>query len=186
MDPAVREGLAKSWRALLAIGAVAIFIGCIAILVPAVASQVSTVFFGWILLVAGGFLIAAAFTAHSIGTVLLRLVWALATIVVGFWLIVAPGDGTETLTLLLGIYFLFMGVTRVTVAFLARGREGAGLVGLSGFAGLLIGILILANLPSSADWAIGLLVGVDLIFAGWALCAVALVGKDLSRASGRA
>src|SRR5215217_7691325 len=109
MEPAVREGLAKSWRALLAIGAVAIFIGCIAILVPAVASQVSTVFFGWILLVAGGFLIAAAFTAHSIGTVLLRLVWALATIVVGFWLIVAPGDGTETLTLLLGIYFLFMG-----------------------------------------------------------------------------
>ena len=84
---------------------------------------------------------------------------------------------------MLGIYFLFMGVTRVTVAFLARGQHGAGLVGLSGFAGLLIGILILAEFPSSADWAIGLLVGIDLIFAGWTLLSVALVGKDLSRAS---
>ena len=183
MDPAVREGLAKSWKPLLAIGAIAIFIGCIAIAVPAIASQVSTVFFGWILLIAGGFLIAAAFTAHSIGTVALRLLWALATIVVGFWLIVAPGDGTETLTLLLGLYFLFMGVTRVTVAFLARGQQGAGLVGLSGFCGLVIGILILAEFPSSADWAIGLLVGVDLIFAGWTLLSVALVGKELSKAS---
>jgi uncharacterized membrane protein HdeD (DUF308 family) len=70
----------------------------------------------------------------------------------------------------------------VTAAFLARGQQGAGLVGLSGICGLLIGILVLAKFPSSADWAIGLLVGIDLIFAGWTLVSVALVGKDLSRA----
>ena len=182
LDPEVREGLAKSWKPLMAIGAIAIFIGSIAILVPAVASQVSTVFFGWILLFAGGFLIAGAFTAHSVGTVLLRLLWAFLTVVVGLWLIVAPGDGTETLTLLLGIYFLIMGATRTAAAFLARGRPNAGLLGLSGFAGLLIGLLILVEFPSSSDWAIGLLVGIDLIFAGWTLVSVALVGKDLSRA----
>jgi uncharacterized membrane protein HdeD (DUF308 family) len=186
LDPEVREGLARSWKALMAVGVIAIFIGCLAILVPAVASHVSTVFFGWVLLIAGGFMIAAAFTAHSIGTVVLRLLWALVTIGVGFWLIVAPGDGTETLTLLLGIYFLFMGVTRTTVAFLARGQHGTGMVGLSGICGLIIGILILAKFPSSADWAIGLLVGVDLIFAGWTLVSVALVGKDLFKATARA
>ena len=68
-----------------------------------------------------------------------------------------------------------MGLTRVAVAFAARGQQGAGLVGLSGVAGLLIGILVLAKFPSSADWAIGLLVGIDLIFAGWTLTS-ALVG----------
>jgi uncharacterized membrane protein HdeD (DUF308 family) len=75
-----------------------------------------------------------------------------------------------------------MGLTRVTVAFLARGQQNAGLVGLSGVCGLLIGILVLVKFPSSADWAIGLLVGIDLIFAGWTLTSVALVGKELSRA----
>ena len=124
---------------------------------------------------------AGAFTAHSIGTVLLRLAWALLTVIVGLWLIVEPDNGTLTLTLVLGIYFLFMGVTRIAVAFAGRGRQNAGLLGLSGVAGLLVGVLILAKLPSSADWAIGLLVGIDLIFAGWTLVSVALLGKDLAR-----
>ena len=98
--------------------------------------------------------------------------------IVGLYLIVEPHNGTLTLTLVLGIYFLFMGLTRITVAFLGRGQQNAGLVGLSGVAGLLIGILVLAKFPSSADWAIGLLVGIDLIFAGWTLTSVALVGKE--------
>jgi len=181
MDPEVREGLRRGWKALMAVGVIAILIGCVAILVPAVASVGTAIFIGWILLIVGGFLIAAAFTATSIGSVLLRLAWALLTVVVGLWLIVEPHHGTLTLTLVLGIYFLFMGSTRIAVAFAARGQQGAGLVGLSGFAGLLIGILVLAKFPSSADWAIGLLVGIDLIFAGWALVSVALVGKDLAR-----
>lgn len=182
MDPEVREGLRRSWRALMAVGVLAILVGCVAILVPAVASVATAVFIGWILLIAGAFLVAGAFTAHSIGTVLLRLVWALLTVIVGLWLIVEPDSGTLTLTVVLGIYFLFMGATRIAVAFASRGQQNAGLLGLSGVAGLLIGILVLAELPSSADWAIGLLVGIDLIFAGWTLVSVALLGKDLSRA----
>jgi len=181
MDPEVREGLRRSWRALMAVGVLAIFIGCVAILVPAVASVGTAIFIGWVLIVAGAFLVAAAFSAHSIGTVVLRLVWAALTVVVGVWLVVEPHNGTLTLTLVLGIYFLFMGVTRIAVAFAGRGQDGAGLVGLSGIAGLLIGILVLAKFPSSADWAIGLLVGIDLIFAGWTLTSVALVGKDLAK-----
>jgi uncharacterized membrane protein HdeD (DUF308 family) len=182
MDPAVREGLAKSWRPLMAIGIVAILVGCVAIVIPAAASVGTAIFIGWILLFAGAFMIAAAFMAHSVGTVVLRLLWAALTVIVGIYLIAEPHNGTLTLTLVLGLYFIFMGVTRVTAAFLARGRQGAGLVGLSGIAGLLVGILVLAKFPSSADWAIGLLVGIDLIFAGWSLLSVALVGKDLSRA----
>lgn len=181
MDPEVREGLERSWKALLFVGVLAIVVGCIAILVPAVAAVGTAIFIGWILLIAGAFLVAAAFSAHSIGTVVLRLLWAALTVIVGVWLIVEPHNGTLTLTLVLGIYFLFMGITRIAVAFAARGQQNAGLVGLSGVAGLLIGILVLAKFPSSADWAIGLLVGIDLIFAGWTLTSVALVGKDLAR-----
>ncbi|HEX6229471.1 MAG TPA: HdeD family acid-resistance protein [Solirubrobacterales bacterium] len=183
LDPELREGLRRSWKALMAVGVLAIFIGCVAILVPAVASVGTAIFIGWILMIAGTFLIAGAFTAHSLGTVVLRLLWAALTILVGFWLVIEPDNGTLTLTFVLGVYFLFMGATRIAVAVSSRGRQGAGLVGLSGVAGLLVGILILVELPSSADWAIGLLVGIDLIFAGWTLTSVALVGKDLARGS---
>jgi uncharacterized membrane protein HdeD (DUF308 family) len=181
MDLEVREGLARSWKALMAVGVLAILVGCVAIVVPAVASVGTAIFIGWILLIAGAFLVAGAFTAHSIGTVLLRLVWAALTVLVGVYLIAEPHNGTLTLTLVLGIYFLFMGTTRIAVAFAGRGQPNAGLVGLSGVAGLLIGILVLAKFPSSADWAIGLLVGIDLIFAGWTLTSVALLGKALAK-----
>jgi uncharacterized membrane protein HdeD (DUF308 family) len=183
MDPTVREGLARSWKGLMAVGIIAIVIGCIAILIPAVASVGTAIFIGWILLIAGAFLVAAAFSAHSVGSLLLRLLWAAITVIVGLWLIVEPHNGTLTLTFVLGVYFLFMGLTRITVAFLGRGQPNAGWVGLSGVCGLLIGILVLVKFPSSADWAIGLLVGIDLIFAGWTLTSIALVGKELSRSS---
>jgi uncharacterized membrane protein HdeD (DUF308 family) len=181
MDPEVRAGLQRSWKALMFVGIAAIVVGCICILVPAVASVGTAIFIGWILVVAGGFLIAAAFSAHSVGSLLLRLLWAALTLIVGLWLIIEPHNGTLTLTFVLGVYFLFMGVTRITVAFIGRGQEGAGLMGLSGVCGLLIGILVLVKFPSSADWAIGLLVGIDLIFAGWTLTSIALVGKDLAK-----
>jgi uncharacterized membrane protein HdeD (DUF308 family) len=165
----------------MAIGVAAIFIGCIAILVPAVASVGTAIFIGWLLLAAGVFLTGAAFSAHSLGTVAMRLFWALLTVAVGVWLIVEPHNGTLTLTVVLGVYFLVTGSMRLGAALAARGRRGAGLVGLSGIAGLVVGILILAKLPSSADWAIGLLVGIDLIFAGWSLTSIALLGKELSQ-----
>jgi uncharacterized membrane protein HdeD (DUF308 family) len=183
LDPEVREGLRRTWKALMAVGALAIFIGCVAILVPAVASVGTAIFIGWILVIAGSFLVAGAFAAQTVGSVVLRLLWAFLTVIVGLWLIIEPHNGTLTLTLVLGLYFLFMGITRIAVAFAARGQQGAGLVGLSGIAGLLIGILVLVEFPSSADWAIGLLVGIDLIFAGWTLVSVALVGKELARST---
>jgi uncharacterized membrane protein HdeD (DUF308 family) len=183
LDPEVRAGLQRTWKTLMAVGVVAIVIGCVAILVPAVAAVATAIFIGWILIIAGAFLVAGAFMAQTVGSVLLRLVWAILTVIVGLFLIVEPDSGTLTLTLILGLYFLFMGITRIAVAFSARGQQGAGLVGLSGIAGLLIGILVLVEFPSSADWAIGLLVGIDLIFAGWTLVSVALVGKQLARST---
>jgi uncharacterized membrane protein HdeD (DUF308 family) len=181
LDPEVREGLARTWKTLRGVGIAAIVIGAIAILLPELFSLGAAVFVGIVLVIVSAFLAAAAFAAHGVGSLLARLAWALLTFVVGLWLILEPHNGTLTLTLVLGIYFLLMGLTRVTVAFLGRGQPNAVWVGLSGICGLIIGILVLAKFPSSADWAIGLLIGIDLIFLGWSLISVAQVGKEVSR-----
>jgi uncharacterized membrane protein HdeD (DUF308 family) len=181
LDPEVREGLARTWRTLRTLGIVSIVIGVIAILLPEIFSLGAAIFIGCILVIASAFLAAAAFAAHGVGSFLARMAWAVLTFVVGLWLILEPHNGTLTLTLVLGIYFLLMGLTRVIVAFMGRGQPNAGWIGLSGICGLIIGILVLAKFPSSADWAIGLLVGIDLIFAGWTLISVASVGKEVSR-----
>jgi uncharacterized membrane protein HdeD (DUF308 family) len=174
LDPQVRDGLARTYKSVRLIGIVAIVVGCFAILLPELFSLGAAVFIGVILVIASAFLTAAAFTAHGVGSLLARLAWALLTFLVGLWLIIEPHNGTLTLTLVLGIYFLLMGLTRILVAFMGRGTPNAGWVGLSGACGLI-------EFPSSADWAIGLLVGIDLIFAGWTLISVAQVGKELSR-----
>ena len=181
LDPEVREGLARTYKSLRTIGIVAIVIGIVAILLPEIFSLGAAVFIGCILVVVSAFLTAAAFAAHGVGSLVARLAWAVLTFVVGLWLILEPHNGTLTLTLVLGIYFLLMGLTRIIVAFMGRGQPNAGWVGLSGVCGLIIGILVLVKFPSSADWAIGLLVGIDLIFLGWTLISVAQVGKELAR-----
>ena len=181
LDPEVRAGLARTYKSVRGIGIAAIVIGCIAILLPELFSLGAAVFIGCILVVVSAFLTAAAFTAHGVGSLLARLAWALLTFVVGLWLIIEPHNGTLTLTLVLGIYFLLMGLTRLVIAFIGRGTPNAGWVGLSGVCGLIIGILVLVKFPSSADWAIGLLVGIDLIFLGWTLISIAQVGKEISR-----
>ena len=121
MDQEVREGLGRGWKVLMGVGIAAIVVGCIAILVPAVAAVGTAIFIGWLLIFVGIVLAAAAFSAHSVGTLALRMLWAVLTVIVGVWLIVEPHNGTLTLTLVLGIYFLLMGTTRITVAFLGRG-----------------------------------------------------------------
>ena len=79
MDPEVREGLARSWKALMTVGVLAIVVGCIAIIVPEVAAVGTAIFIGWIPLSSPAvFLIAAAFSAHSIGSLVVRLIWAAA------------------------------------------------------------------------------------------------------------
>jgi uncharacterized membrane protein HdeD (DUF308 family) len=180
LDPEVREGLARTWRALRGIGIVAIVIGAIAILLPELFSLGAAVFVGIVLVIASAYLAAAAFFAQGVGSLLARLAWALLTFVVGLWLILEPHNGSLTLTLVLGIYFLIMGLLRIAVAFIGRGQPNAGWLGLSGICGLIVGILVLAKFPSSGDWAIGLLVGIDLIFAGLWLLTVARVGKEVS------
>ena len=174
--------IARGWKRFIAIGVLLVLLGAVAIIVPQLASLASTIFVGWILIFAGVFLIAVAFSRSGAWQVITAVIWGLLTIGVGIYIAIAnPERGVLALTLVLCIYFIVVGATRLWIAFQERGTPGAGLVGVNGILSLLIGILILAELPESSIWAIGLLVGIDLLFAGWSLIVTGMAGRDLVR-----
>ena len=179
----VREETARHWKLLLAIGLLCDFAGVYSILVPIVASISVTVLVGWVLLFAG---------IVEFGHVLRRdptwswdtawqLLVSVLTIVAGAWILIAPLTGAITLTVVLVAWFWAIGVTRLLAWWRMRRVERSWTIGLNGAISLLLGILIWADLPSSATWAIGLLVGIELLFAGSGLIMTALAGRQLAR-----
>jgi uncharacterized membrane protein HdeD (DUF308 family) len=173
--------LSVNWGLYLGAGILLMLLGAVAILVPAVASWSVTIFIGWILLFGAVFLFGTAFSFREGGRLVIRLLWALATLIAGLYLLLDPGQGTKTLTLVLFIYFVVMGGFRLLVALRERGEAGAGWLALNGALSVLIGIIIGIDYPDSADWAIGLLVGIDFIFTGWVLIMIAMAGKQSTR-----
>lgn len=160
------------------IGVLMILLGAFAVLIPNVASWGMTVLIGWILVIGSAFLFAWSFTAPGALNVIARIAWSVLTLGAGLFLLLNPDKGAKALTLILIIYFLASGAVRLGAAFAQRGIRGAGWLGLSGVLSLIIGLIFLVDYPSSADWAIGLLVGIDLIFGGWTLILLSQEVKD--------
>jgi uncharacterized membrane protein HdeD (DUF308 family) len=170
---AIVEALHHGRRKLMIAGVLLIVLGIVAIVIPALASVATAIFIGWILVVAAAYQVVDAFSAPHWGRTALRLLLALVSFAAGFYLLVAPLQGTFTLTVMLVIWFVATGIARIVLGIAERGVPGAGWTVLNGVVTLLLGILIAEGLPSTADWAIGLIVGLDLLFSGMVLVAIA-------------
>jgi uncharacterized membrane protein HdeD (DUF308 family) len=180
LSPEVRQELGERWKTLRLAGILALVAGIVAIVVPAVAAVATAIFIGWILLFAGIWMLIDAWSVRGAGRIAIRVLWAALTVWAGLYLLLAPLEGTVTLTFVLVAYFLAIGAVRIAEAIAIRGTPNAAMVGLNGALSLLVGLLILVDFPSSADWAIGLLVGIDLIFAGYGLLTASSLGKRLA------
>ncbi|MEI7626303.1 MAG: HdeD family acid-resistance protein [Actinomycetota bacterium] len=181
----VRSEVAKELHSgrkwLLASGILALIAGAVAIIVPAAASVTMALFIGWLLIFGGVLLLFDAFSAPSAGRVIMRVVFALITGGIGVYLLVAPLKGTVTLTAVLAFWFIVVGLLRLVVAIQEHGMPGSVLVGLNGALSLILGVLIATNLPASANWAIGLLVGIEFIFYGFAAIMLASAAKQAEK-----
>jgi uncharacterized membrane protein HdeD (DUF308 family) len=164
---------------LLIAGVLAIVAGLVSFAVPLAAAVALDVFLG-IVLIGAAFPIAFEGFAghHAIGGRALRLLLAVVTLAAGLYLLVAPLEGTYTLTVMLVIWFVAIGFGRIAGGLAALGTPGAGLTVVNGAVSLLLGVLIAKELPESSDWAIGLLVGIDfLVFGLFALWTALALGR---------
>ena len=117
---------------MIAAGVLALLAGLVAIAVPAIASVATDVFIGWLLLFAAISLGVDALAHGDLGRRLLRLLLALLTLAAGLYLLLAPLDGTFTLTVMLVIWFVAMGMVRLAAGLGNLREPGAGVTAASG------------------------------------------------------
>ena len=159
-------------------GVLALIGGAVVIVVPAVASVAMALLVGWVLVFASGALLVDAISRDGASRVAFRAVLALATLAAGIYLIAAPLEGAFTLTVMLVIWFVVSGFTRLMIGIAEWKMPGGALIAVSGVVSLVLGLLIANRLPEAAAWAIGLLVGVDLIMYGITAIAASLRQRE--------
>jgi len=154
-----------------AIAVVTIVLGMIAIAFPFFASVASTLVLGWIFIFAGIAQIVYAFQSRGAGQVAWKLILGCLYLFSGVLVLVKPLEGVLAFTLVLGVTIFVQGIIQVAIAFqMRRISPNWGWMLVSGIIGIIFGIFIWSNFPSSAAWLIGTLIGVNLLFDGvWML-----------------
>jgi uncharacterized membrane protein HdeD (DUF308 family) len=173
---AVRE----HWKAFLVEGILLVILGLAAMIVPPLASLAVTIFLGWMFLISGIAGLILTFWARGMPGFWWSLISAALAVFAGIILLARPVQGVLTLTIVVGAYFLAEGVATIMYALEHRREllERWSWLLVAGIMDLLIAALIITGLPGSAEWAIGLLVGINLLFGGATLIGVALAARN--------
>ncbi len=157
-------------------GIILLLAGLVAIVLPPIATLAVEIIVGWLLLIIGVVGLITTSRMRRAPGFWWSLVSAALGIAAGIVLLGWPLTGVLSLTLVLIVFFLIEGVASIMFA-LEHKRELSGRWGwmlASGIVDLVLGAMVLAGLPSTAVWAIGLLVGINMVFGGAALIAMAL------------
>ena len=179
LPPEMGDAVRAHWKAFLFEGILLVVLGLAAMIAPLIAGIAFTIFLGWMFLVSGVAGLALTFWARQMPGFWWSLISAALAVAAGTILLLQPVQGTLTLTIVVGAYFLAEGVASIMYA-LEHRRELSERWSWMVFAGVLdivISAMIITGLPGSAEWAIGLLVGINLLFGGASLIGMALAAR---------
>jgi uncharacterized membrane protein HdeD (DUF308 family) len=180
LQPNAMAAVRTHWKAILIEGILLVVLGLAAMILPPLASLAVTIFLGWMFLISGIAGLALTFWARGMPGFWWSLLSAILAIGAGIILLVQPVQGTLTLTIVVGVYFLAEGVATIMYALEHRRElsERWSWLLIAGIVDIVIAGLIIAGLPGSALWAIGLLVGINLLFGGMSLIGMALAARN--------
>jgi uncharacterized membrane protein HdeD (DUF308 family) len=149
-------------------------------IVPPLASLAITIFLGWMFLISGIGGLFVTWWARNMPGFWWSLISAALAVLAGGILLARPVQGVLTLTIVVGAYFLAEGVTSIMYALEHRkelSRRWSWLL-VAGLMDILIAFFIIAGLPGSAQWALGLLIGINMLFGGATLIGMALAARN--------
>jgi len=180
LQRALTQSIREHWGLFLIEGIVLVILGLLAIIIPPIATIAVTIFLGWLFLISGIVGLVTTFWARHAPGFWWSLLSAVLAIAAGIVLLGWPIPGAVSLTLLLIAFFIIEGVLSILYAFEHKkelsGRWGWMLI--SGIIDLVLAAIIWAGLPGTAAWALGLLVGINMLFGGSAMIAMALHARS--------
>jgi uncharacterized membrane protein HdeD (DUF308 family) len=179
IQAAVSTSLHAHWQLFFFEGLVLLILGMAAIVVPLVATVAVEILIGWLLLISGIVGLIATFRMRHAPGFFWSLVSAILAIAAGVVLLRWPLSGALSLTVILTAFFVVEGIASIFYA-LEHKRELSGRWAwmlMSGALDLILGGLIFLGLPGTAAWAIGLLVGINMVFGGSAIMSMALLAR---------
>jgi len=184
MQHAVRDTVRHHWQLFLTQGVIMTILGVLAVIWPQISTVAVDIYVGWLFLLSGVVGLATMFLAQDVQAFLWLLLTAALSLFVGIVLLWHPVEGAVSLTLVLIAFFIVEGIFQIAASISYRDvfPDSWGWMLASGIADLILAALIIKGWPSTAGWALGLIVGVNLVTSGAAIIMVALAGRSVVRA----
>lgn len=174
----IREN--RGW--FIGLGLAFMVLGVLAIVLPFAGSLVTALVIGWLLVIAGIMQGVHAFRSPRWANRGWAIAGAVIQVIAGLLVVAFPLSGTLSITLILAAFLAAEGVLRIIRAVQHRSLPAWGWLLFDGILSLVLGVLILAGWPSTAVWALGLLVGINLLFGGSSMLLLGLTAGEPSRA----
>jgi uncharacterized membrane protein HdeD (DUF308 family) len=142
--------------------------GVLAILIPPIAGLTVTLVLGWLLIITGVLHLGFAWRGDRAAAIVGEVLFAVLYGAIGFYMLARPVAGLASLTFAIAVYLIAKGVLEGVIAFKLRPLPGSGWLLFDGIVSVAIAAMVAAAWPSSAAWAVGVLVGVALFSGGLA------------------
>ena len=150
-------------------GIVLVVIGTLALILPMAAALAVEIILGWILLLAGITQVIHALRSKGSSRFWWEAGIGVLYCLVAFSLLLNPMQGLITLTLLLTILFIAEGIFKIILALKLRHASTWPWLLVSGLLSCALGFIILSNISGNASWVLGMMLGINFVFAGWTL-----------------
>lgn len=173
----MRDSVKRHWLLHMIEAVVLIVAGLAAIVFPVFSSAFFVIMLGWLLIVSGVSQALGLFGAGKAPSFWLQLISVALGIIVGVLLLRHIGEGMLLISLLLIIFFMIEGVSKIVFALTIRPLTNWGWVLASGVLGVLLSGFLFASMPVTALWLIGLLLGIHLISVGASVGVVAWTAR---------
>jgi uncharacterized membrane protein HdeD (DUF308 family) len=169
----------QHWVWFLVEGIVLLILGVLAVVIPSLATLAFTVFFSYLFVISGVFGLVTTFGARGAPGFWWSLLSGTLALAIGIMMILLPVSGAISFTLLLTAFFIVDGVASIMYALAYRQQfaDRWGWLLAIGVCDLVLAAIIIAGFPGTAVWALGLLIGIDMIFSGTTLIILALYAK---------